>query len=214
MVPPAVSEPETIVLPSSEDEPGLQMKTGVTKNVSATSTTKVEKFDPSADAFDMPEVRQSAVESATQAKSDKPKENADFPGIFDKFGNPLDPALHESDDGKPRLCEDGKTVRRKRGFGSPKQNQRQGAASSKIDPTGGKGGPTPVQPVPQINAQMQATANMCAGVQIAAMMMIGGPDMKPEGPEEAIALADGWRAVCERYGMTDLPPLMALTLIS
>lgn len=207
-------EPETLELAVNEDEPALQDKGRVTKPVTPPDNRSVPRFDPAADSLDMPEIRESAVASATQSQSEKPAENSQFPGIFDRLGNAFDPAVHENDGGKPRLCDDGKTVRRKRGFGATKQDGSKTQQSSKIDPTGGKSASAGTAPPPAINAQMQATANMCAGVQIAMMMMIGGPDLKPEGPEEAIALSDGWRAVCERYGMTDLPPLMALSLIS
>lgn len=153
----------------------------------------------------MPEVRPAAIEAAKE-KADA--SSSSHGGVVDKEGNPFDVATHENDNGVPRLNLDG-TAKRKRGHGAKGAIGAKAANQSRVTPTGGQ---KPVDVAAQSAAEMQAAAALAAQLTFSLGQLVGGPEFKPEeGEPEAMHAA--YYAVCQKYGISDLPPLAVLAVV-
>lgn len=156
------------------------------------------------------EARQETID-AIQSKSDTetPAQPVSTPGNgtgngtiggnavgVDVGGNRFDPTIHETDHttGLPRKTAAG-LYRRKRGAGA-RVNRTDSVTTSTI---------------PQIaNAHYMAAVGMADCFFGAAQSMLG-PDWKPSDDERNSIIHQGSRC-CERYGITDFPPGVALVL--
>lgn len=172
-------------------------------------------FNPAAsdEIPDMPEVQDHAIKAAQERKqaaaTPEPSQASGFSpavkGKTDIDGRPYDPTIHEV---PMRINRDG-WIAKRRGGGS-KSGKPSAPLRSRVVPPGQGPQAVAAEAPPDPSVQIEASAQMCAGLFFTGATFLGGEEFAPDDKSEQEFIVGSLKNYFTAKGCPDIPPGVAL----
>jgi hypothetical protein len=162
----------------------------------------------------MPEVQDHAIQAAQERKkatqvASEPSQASGFStpvkGKTDIDGRPYDPTIHET---PIRINRDG-WIAKRRGGGS-KSGKPSTPLRSRVVPPGQGGAAVQAEQAPDPSAQIEASAQMVAGLFFTGATFLGGEEFAPDDKSEQDFVVGSLKNYFTAKGCPDIPPGVAL----